>query len=574
MLYKKMGIRIVSMFLVACVLGMLLCPMNANATDNTEAYTQTFGYTQMKNNEEKTFYANLYNAVCNLERSVILPENNNFTFDRLQDISFLIANDLPEAFYYRGSLELVRNSGGTFVQVNPIYSIDGTLVYTDPNNPDNATNFAKIIERKAEVERKLNEIVSAMPTDCNTDTEKSKYIHDYLVNTITYKETQNDQTIYGALIQGKCVCSGYAAAFAALCHRVGVKCWVIEGEGGPSAGQMTPHAWNVAWIDGNCLYTDVTWDDQSKVTYRYFNINGNTFNKDHTPREDYAKTLGSCNHQSSAHSLSETTTVTLDKTNAILYSRGETFALHATVTSDANVKKTLQWTTSDNTIAIVDNNGVVTAVGGGKATITVTHMESGKTAKCIVTVNVAKPHEHKIEPVSGKDATCTESGIKDYFKCTSCGLRFHDEAGTNEVIQDSELEIKAIGHTEGEWGFNNEKHWKICSTCNTPIEKTMRDHQIREGACGTCGYDTSMPTEPTPTEPVETTPTTAPTQPTTQVTDPTDNTTIPSEPAETRPNTSAEEKPENSKAVIIFGIILCAGMAAAAIYMAVKPGRK
>lgn len=570
-MYKKIVARITSLCLITCLLATLLCPMNANAANETKTYEQTFGYSQMKTDNEKTFYADLYNTVCNLGRNVLLPENNNFTFDRLQEISFLIANDLPEAFYYRGSLELVQNRDGVFIQVNPIYSIDGALVYTDPNNPDNAVNFAKIIDRKANVEKKLGEIVAKMPENCDTDTEKTKFIHDYLANTITYKETINDQTIYGALIENECVCSGYAAAFAALCHRVGIKCWVVEGEGSSSTGQRMPHAWNVAWINGNCLYTDVTWDDQNEIIYRYFNINGNTFNKDHLPREDYKKALGSCNHQSSTYSVSETANITLDKANAILYSRGETFALHATVTCENNVKKTIEWTTSDNAVAIVNNDGVVTAVGGGKATITATHVESGKTAKCIVTVNAAKPHEHKIETVTGKDATCTDAGVKDYFKCASCGMRFHDEAGTEEVIEDKELEIKALGHTEGEWGHDSEKHWRICSVCHEPIEKTMRDHQIRDNVCNACGYDSTAPTEPLPTEPPTTEPST-PTEPTKPNTEPTTSTpTEATDPDATRPVDTDEDDPKNSKAVIIFGIILCAGMAAVAIYIAVKP---
>lgn len=528
---------------LALILTLLCVPVSA--IENPEDM-DTFGYTQMQNDEEKFFYADLYNAVCNLERSVILPENNSFTFDRLQEISFLIADDLPEAFYYRGSLELVQNSSGTFIQVNPIYAIDDTLVYTDTNNPENAVNFAKIMERKAVVEKKLNEIVAAIPADCDTDTEKTKYIHDYLANTITYKGTRNDQTIYGALIQRECVCSGYAAAFAALCHRVDVKCWVVEGEGGSLAGQMAPHAWNVAWIDGNCLYTDVTWDDKATISYRYFNISGNTFNKDHSPRGDYAKFLGSCDHQSSTESTNERVTVTLDRSDATLKLLGETLVLKATLTASADTTKALEWKTSDSTVVTVSNNGTITAVGNGKATITVTHLESGASAKCSITVEIPRPHEHEIKPVTGKKATCTQSGIKDHFQCSSCGTRFYDVNGNMEVGEDRELEIDALGHVQGVWEYNSQQHWWICSVCNAIVEVSVQDHQLQNNGCNVCGYTSILPEETAP--PTEATPSTEPSQTKKTATTPTDA------PTSTVPSGQEQGEPG------IFVLVVCAGL--------------
>ena len=75
--------------------------------------------------------------------------------------------------------------------------------------------------------------------------------------------------------------------------------------------------------------------------------------------------------------------VTLDKDNLTL-NLGETAQLTATVSPDT-ADKTVTWTSSDTNIATVDANGVVTAVGYGNATITVT--AGGKTATCTVTVS-------------------------------------------------------------------------------------------------------------------------------------------------------------------------------------------
>ncbi|MCM1233096.1 MAG: Ig-like domain-containing protein [Ruminococcus flavefaciens] len=65
------------------------------------------------------------------------------------------------------------------------------------------------------------------------------------------------------------------------------------------------------------------------------------------------------------------------------------FALYATVAPDDAADKSVTWTTSDASIATVDESGKVTGVGEGTATITATAC-NGLTATCNVTV-VAEP---------------------------------------------------------------------------------------------------------------------------------------------------------------------------------------
>ena len=65
---------------------------------------------------------------------------------------------------------------------------------------------------------------------------------------------------------------------------------------------------------------------------------------------------------------------------------GRTASLTATVTPDNATYKNLTWTSSDESIATVDDNGKVTAVSIGSATITVYSADASKTASCEVTV--------------------------------------------------------------------------------------------------------------------------------------------------------------------------------------------
>lgn len=80
------------------------------------------------------------------------------------------------------------------------------------------------------------------------------------------------------------------------------------------------------------------------------------------------------------------TGVTLNK-SSITLTIGATETLTLTIEPDNASNKNVTWTSSDSNIASVDNNGIVTAVASGTATITVTSQaDSTKTAYCTVTV--------------------------------------------------------------------------------------------------------------------------------------------------------------------------------------------
>ena len=76
------------------------------------------------------------------------------------------------------------------------------------------------------------------------------------------------------------------------------------------------------------------------------------------------------------------TSITLDKTSASLKA-GETVTLTATVSPDDATDKTVTWTTSDATVATVDD-GVVTSLKVGSATITA--KAGDETATCEITI--------------------------------------------------------------------------------------------------------------------------------------------------------------------------------------------
>lgn len=86
------------------------------------------------------------------------------------------------------------------------------------------------------------------------------------------------------------------------------------------------------------------------------------------------------------------TGVTLDKTSAEVV-EDESFTLTATVAPANASVQDVTWKSSDETVATVDETGKVTGKTMGKANITVTTKDGGKTATCAVTVKVREPKE-------------------------------------------------------------------------------------------------------------------------------------------------------------------------------------
>ena len=92
--------------------------------------------------------------------------------------------------------------------------------------------------------------------------------------------------------------------------------------------------------------------------------------------------------------------VELDVQNVTL-KIGETTTLTATITPDNATNKNVTWSSENEDIASV-NNGIVTAIGEGETTITVTTEDGEKTAECVVTVieeSDPEPEEIHVEKV-------------------------------------------------------------------------------------------------------------------------------------------------------------------------------
>lgn len=203
-----------------------------------------------------------------------------------------------EAFIYENPEIFYIDATSMFINIEKITKITGTKynVYIDNGNKENY--LAEGFDSKEEIDKCQNEIEkirnSVIATiDGKNDYEKIKIIHDYLVDTIEYDSTaslNNIYNIYGALIEKKCVCEGYAKAFQYLVSEAGIDNTIVIGTGTNSSGKTENHAWNYVKLNDKWYAIDTTWDDPIiigsgklplKTKYEYFLKGSNTMDKNH-----------------------------------------------------------------------------------------------------------------------------------------------------------------------------------------------------------------------------------------------------------------------------------------------------
>lgn len=116
---------------------------------------------------------------------------------------------------------------------------------------DNGTDASFMSqEQNAAVEAFLGQWKAEHITDGMTDEEKFKAIFDYMTSTVTYdKNAANPQSSYGALIERRCVCGGYANGFLKMAKACGLDAKFLI---------LSNHAINLVQVSGKWYATDVT----------------------------------------------------------------------------------------------------------------------------------------------------------------------------------------------------------------------------------------------------------------------------------------------------------------------------
>ncbi len=151
----------------------------------------------------------------------------------------------------------------------------------------------------------------------------------------------------------------------------------------------------------------------------------------------------------------------------------ETFALNATIYPKTAEDK-LIYTSSNETVATVSDEGIVTAINPGYAVITIT-AENGTTTQCRLTVNAHIFGEITIIT----DATCSTEGLAIHI-CDTCGktetVIIEKNPDSHKAQSFYTVDIKADCENDGVKSHH-------CEYCNAPLDNVLIEKRGHNYSC-------------------------------------------------------------------------------------------
>ena len=226
------------------------------------------------------------------------PDYSYYANMDIGKIMYALQLDCPDLFYlewceWEYSWYEVSGSPENFDEGDKLGLLRITFCYD--------TSMGNINTLKAEIDSKL---AALDVSKCHNRYDIIKTFHQFLCSTADYDFEYLDRfdpefpeyvkhNIVGTLLDGSCVCQGYAESFKMLCDMYKIPCVCVQGEANGGG-----HEWNAVLMDDCKWYLmDVTWDDTTG-TSNYFLKSGAYFAaNDHTeyiypysPRVPYSKT--------------------------------------------------------------------------------------------------------------------------------------------------------------------------------------------------------------------------------------------------------------------------------------------
>lgn len=256
---------ILTLTIAACLTGCLPSVAHAALTKTDYAPSQTESLTV----SDATLSYVRYNVSKWMKFKAPLGHNISSTID-------CKIYNTPENFTavkYAIDDELAKNP----IMLSTVYNTSFCIA---PNNRmrfsiDNICPFRDQLLYESHVRQIIKPILNKtknLPTK-----EKLRYFHDWICENTTYDHDAASMLMvydnshawsgYGALVEGKAVCLGYARAFQVLCLSANIDCEIIYSNGDK---WRKGHAYNLVHIDNKDLYVDVCSDDSINRYYHDF----------------------------------------------------------------------------------------------------------------------------------------------------------------------------------------------------------------------------------------------------------------------------------------------------------------
>lgn len=206
----------------------------------------------------------LYAAACQREKRVWLPEG--VAYQDADAAADALICDCPEL------CALENRYAVGYYQDEPDVAIYVTLYYGLPQ----------------EAQDTLLREASALSAELSdTDWARAAQLEEFLCQRAVYDaDAPGRDSAYGALVDGRAACEGYARAMMLLARLAGIPCGLVTGEA-DAGGTAQLHAWNIMLLDGVYVQADPTWDDLPGhgATHWYFGLSDAQMAADHRWQE-------------------------------------------------------------------------------------------------------------------------------------------------------------------------------------------------------------------------------------------------------------------------------------------------
>ena len=287
--------RIALICALAIFLGGCSLPLpNKPEPSQTEEYADPAKYIhefqnnlqyQQLDSVEQHAYGQIYTTIRDNEKAAVtVPDANGqqrpgiriplsdaqFTREEMSHLFETFFRDNPRFFYLDRTYSLEG------------YDLDGQTVYDTL-----LLQFTMDTEQRIEAIKKFDQAVAdflAERPNTDDDYEIELYLHNRLLKSCIYDSQAaassssayaNAYSAYGALIEGKAVCEGYAKAMQLLLNASSIPTTVVLGN---AVEDGEAHMWNLTNINGSYYYLDPTWNDDDEgnlVRDRDYGTSGN-----------------------------------------------------------------------------------------------------------------------------------------------------------------------------------------------------------------------------------------------------------------------------------------------------------
>lgn len=269
---------------------LLIAPFKAEQIRNSVLYNIDITNIQTKHTEY--FYDYDFEVVQNTQ--ILFPENKKELINTIRTIENMGITKIK--FYCNPSykecfndyLELYtkdKNSNNMFTMYIFNHPFNDYYNFTSSWN-DRLGYIILEIEKKytdeqiEKINEKVDEIFKKLyDSQDSIETTLLKF-NNYLIDSIDYdseraeelrkvseiRDIKNSDTAYGALFDGKAICSGYTDVMFLLIKKLGLKQMRVVGY---------QHIWNAVEINNKWYHIDVTWNDDN-INNSYFLIDTKT----------------------------------------------------------------------------------------------------------------------------------------------------------------------------------------------------------------------------------------------------------------------------------------------------------